>query len=52
MMGLSGSESLFYGGIAVMAAAVAAGILCAVIFHMTGRKLKQKLEQEYGKPYT
>lgn len=49
MLGLSGSELLFYGGITVMAADVAAGILCAVIFHITGRKLKQKLEQEYGK---
>ncbi len=33
-----------------MAAAAAAMVICAVIFTVTGRKLKRKLEQEYGKP--
>jgi len=49
-MNLSVSELLLYGGIAVMAAAVvitAAGIL---VFTLTGRKLDDRLEREYGKP--
>lgn len=50
MSGLSGSELLFYGGIAVMAGAVAAALLCAVLFAVTGRRLKRKLEEEYGRP--
>lgn len=50
MLGLSGSELLFYGGLATMGAAVAAALLCIVIFRVSGRKLKKKLEQEYGKP--
>ena len=49
-MNLSVSEWLLYGGIAAMAAVavtVAAGI---VVFVLTGRKLKKKLEEEYGSP--
>lgn len=48
--GLSVSELLFYGGLVIMAAAAAAMVICGVIFTFTGRKLKKKLEQEYGKP--
>lgn len=48
-MGLHMSELLFAGGIAVMAAS-AVGILSAlVIFRLTGRRIRRKLEQEYGK---
>lgn len=50
MFGLSGSEALFYGGLAVMIITVTLAAVCAVIFTMTGRKLKRRLEQEYGKP--
>ena len=50
MSGLSGSEVLFYGGLAAMGAAAAGALLCIVIFRVSGRKLKKKLEQEYGKP--
>ena len=50
IFGLSVSNFLFYGGLAIMAAAAAAMVICAVIFTVTGRKLKRKLEQEYGKP--
>lgn len=50
MSGLSGSELLFYGGLAAMGAAAAGALLCIVIFRVSGRKLKKKLEQEYGKP--
>lgn len=49
MFGLSGSEWLFYGGLAIMAAAVLLTILCIIVFAVTGRKLKMKLEKEYGK---
>ena len=46
---LSDSELLFYGGIALMIAAVVLSILCVVVFRITGRRLHKKLEQEYGK---
>ena len=44
------TEILFYGGLTCMAAAAVLGILSAVIFTVTGRRLKRKLEEEYGKP--
>lgn len=50
MFGLSESELFFYGGIAVMAVAGILMALCAVLFVCTGRRLRKKLEQEYGKP--
>ena len=49
MVGLSGSEMLLYGGIALMAVAVVAAIVCVVVFRCTGRKLKSTLQQKYGK---
>ena len=49
MSGLSGSELLFYGGILVMAMAALGGIVSAAIFAVTGRRLKRKLEAEFGK---
>lgn len=49
MSGLSGSELLFYGGIAVMLLAVMAGVLAAVAFTVSGRRLRRKLEEEFGK---
>lgn len=47
---LSGSELLLYGGIVCMAAAAVLGVVAAVVITVTGRKLRRKLEQEYGKP--
>lgn len=47
MLRLSGSEWLFYGGIAVMAAGVLA-VLSVIIFTITGRRIKEELKQEYG----
>lgn len=44
------NEWLLWGGIAAMAAAVALAVLCLVIFRITGRRLKRKLEEEYGEP--
>lgn len=49
MFHLSGSEILLYGGIAVMTVAVMLAVLCAAVFLSTWRKLKAKLEKEYGK---
>lgn len=47
---LSGSEQLFWGGIVLMSVAVILTVVWAVAFSITGRRLKKKLEQEYGKP--
>ena len=47
---LSSSELLFYSGIAVMAAAFVLSIVCIAAFMVKGRKLKEKLIQEYGEP--
>lgn len=49
MFGFSESELFLYGGIAAMAIAVILMGLCIVIFSITGKRLKKKLEQEYGK---
>lgn len=51
MLGLTVSELLFYGGIAVMAAAAVAVILSLAIFSVSGRSIRRRLEQEYGKPH-
>lgn len=51
MMGLLISEMLFYGGVIGMAIAAITTVACAVIFSVTGKRLKRKLEQEYGKPF-
>lgn len=50
MVGLSSSELIFYGGIAVMAAAGVLAVICVILFCFTGKRLKKRLEQEYGKP--
>ena len=44
------SEILFYSGIALIAAAAAGAVIAGIVFSLTGRKLKRKLEEEYGKP--
>lgn len=49
MAGLSESEILFYGGIAIMLLAAAVAALSAVVFIFCGRRLKRKLEEEFGK---
>lgn len=43
------SELFLYGGIAMMAAAAVAAIVFGTVFVVKGRKLKEKLEEEYGK---
>lgn len=44
------SEKILYGGIAVMVLAVVLAVVFIIIFSITGRKIQNKLEQEYGKP--
>lgn len=50
MGNLSGSELFFYGGILIMILSAAAGLICTTVFSVTGRRLKEQLEKEYGKP--
>ena len=50
MQNISVSELLLWGGIAAMAISIGVGIFCATVSFITGRKLKKKLEAEYGKP--
>ena len=51
MLQISMSEWLFWGGIGVMATAAILAVIFFVIFMITGQWLKEKLEQEYGKPF-
>ena len=48
---VTSSQIIMYAGIASMLAAIILAIICAVVFHITGKKLKQKLNEEYGEPY-
>lgn len=50
MLGFSQVDIWFYGGIAIMILAVLAGIGDIVVFGITGKKLRNKLEKKYGKP--
>lgn len=50
MAGWTQSELLLYGGIAVMGAACVLGAVGILVFKITGKRLKRRLEQEYGKP--
>lgn len=45
----SGSELWFYGGIVLMAVAVVLALLCIVMFRISGKRLRNKLEKDYGK---
>lgn len=48
MFGLPGSESLFYAGIFLMLIVVVSAVICMIMFRYTGKKLKKKLDEEYG----
>lgn len=45
---LSRSELFFWGGILIMMISILLGITCILISFFMGRKLKKRLEQEYG----
>lgn len=51
MSALLNGEGLFYCGIAVMAGAAGAGIIAAVVFSLTGRRLRKRLDAEFGKKH-
>ena len=52
MSGFSVTELFFYGGIAIMAAAVVLAVICVITFVVSGKQIRRKLEQDYGKiPY-
>ncbi|WP_195986080.1 hypothetical protein [Clostridium sp. D33t1_170424_F3] len=43
------SEILFYGGLAAMGAAAAAAVAAVLLFHRSGKRLAERLEEEFGK---
>ena len=49
MAGLSVNELLFYGGIAVIALSAAGGAGAIALFAVSGRRLRKRLEEEYGR---
>ena len=48
-MHLTTTELFFYGGIVLMGAAAVLALAAVGIFHATGRRLRRRLEEEYGK---
>ena len=50
MMQLPGTEQLVAAGIIVMALSAAASVISIILFHISGRKLKEQLEKDYGNP--
>lgn len=48
---LSQSEKLMYLGIAIMVLACIFAVASIIIFTLTGKKIKGKLNKEYGEPY-
>lgn len=49
MFFMSESEMLFYGGIAIIAVTALLSLLCVEVFTFTGKKIREKIEREYGK---
>lgn len=49
-LSLSGSELLFYAGLAIMVTALILTGICVAAFILSGRRLKEQLIQEYGEP--
>ena len=46
---MGGSERLLYGGIGLMAASVLGGLIAAVVLRISGKRLRARLEKEFGK---
>lgn len=46
---MTGSELLLYAGVAVMAGAALCGLVSAVVLRLSGKRLKARLEEEFGK---
>ncbi|MBQ9717802.1 MAG: hypothetical protein IJV76_07395 [Clostridia bacterium] len=52
MLGLNSSELILYAGAGVMAAAVLLFLIALIVHRISGRKLRRKLEREYGRKST
>ncbi|MBO5143905.1 MAG: hypothetical protein J6C19_00015 [Lachnospiraceae bacterium] len=50
MTGLCSSEIIFFTGMMLMAAACVLAVISIIIFRLTGKRLRERLEQEYGEP--
>lgn len=48
MLLLISSEIILYGGITLMVCAIILAVFCAVLFSLTGKKIRKKLTAEYG----
>ena len=48
MEALGTSEVLFYGGLGVMAAAALLAVAATAVLHLTGKRLRNRLEEEFG----
>lgn len=44
------NQLMYYGGLGLLALGVVGGGALLVCFRLAGRRLRQKLEAEYGKP--
>lgn len=42
---------LFYGGVAAMAVATVAAAAAVILFHAVGKRLRRRLEEEYGEKW-
>lgn len=40
---------LFYGGIVLMGTAVVGAAVAAIVLHVSGKRLKKRLEEEFGR---
>lgn len=49
MEGLTTSELLFYGGISLAGFAALAAVIAAVTLCVSGKRLRARMEREYGK---
>ena len=46
---MSGSELLLYAGVAVMIGTAVCGIVSAAALRLSGKRLRTRLEEEFGK---
>ncbi len=49
-MEVSSIEMWLYGGIVGIFAVLFLALICAIIFRITGNKIRKQLKQEYGEP--
>lgn len=49
MDSITAGTILFYGGIVLMGTAVVGAVIAAVILHVSGKRLKNQLEKEFGR---